>query len=146
VPDLRRYLADYAGELTVTLRAELEKVGEQAKADEEERYRSRQGEISTLIQESTLAKLEREIAMLKVERKQGTLFDEDARLDDLDRSIEDKAAEIERRRRHYEEVHTQLERERERIVRYLLPKRHAMPSAAQVFPVCVEVRLPEDKR
>jgi hypothetical protein len=143
VPALKQYLTSYADELTEALRVELARAGELAKAEEEERYRSRQGEVSTLIQESTLAKLEREIAKLKVERQQGTLFDHDARLDELDRSIEEKQAEIQRRRRHYEEVRSQLERERERIVRYLLPRRHAMPTEAQVFPVCIEIRLRE---
>lgn len=61
-------------------------------------------------------------------------------------TIEEKRAEIERRTRHYEEVRAQLERERERILRYLLPKRHAMSSDAQVFPVTLEVRLPGEMR
>ena len=146
LPDLKRFLDRYADQLTRALRDELARAGEQARRHEEARYRSRQGEVSTLIEESTLAKLEREIARLKEERRQGTLFDEGARLDDLDRSIEEKQEEIARRRRHYEEVREQLERERERIVRHLLPRRHSMPTPAQVFPVCVEVRLPGDGR
>ena len=146
LPDLKRFLIAYADDLSAALRDELARAGEQAKGEEEEWYRSRQGEVSALIQESTLAKLEREIERLKTERQQGTLFDEDARLDELDRSIEEKREEIARRTRHYEEVREQLERERERIVKYLLPRRHAMPAPAQVFPVCVEIRLPEDAR
>jgi len=145
LPGLKQFVGGYAGDLTAALRDELTRAGEQARSEEEERYRSRQGEVSALIQESTLAKLEREIERLKTERQQGTLFDESSRLDELDRSIDEKREEIARRTRHYEEVREQLERERERIVRYLLPKRHAMPAAAQVFPVCVEVRLPEDR-
>jgi superfamily II DNA or RNA helicase len=148
IPDLKNFLERYTEDLTTKLRWELEKAGEEARADEEERYRSRQGEISTLIQESTLAKLEREITRLKEERDRGSLFDEDARLDDLDRSIKDKQDEIERRRHHYEEVRKQLERERERIMRYLLPKRYSMPerARAQVLPVCVEIQLPEESQ
>lgn len=88
-----------------------------------------------------MAKLEREIAKLKTERQQGLLFDEGAQLDAIDRSIEEKQEEIARRTRHYEEVRAQLERERERILKHLIPRRHAMPGAAQVFPVSVEVRL-----
>ena len=53
-----------------------------------------------------------------------------------------KQEEIQRRTRHYEEVRTQLERERERIVRHLLPTRHRMSSDAQLFPVTIEVVLP----
>ena len=56
-----------------------------------------------------------------MERRQGLLFDEEARIDAIDRSIEEKQAEITRRTRHYEEVRIQLERERERIVEGLAP-------------------------
>lgn len=141
-PDIRTYLGRHAEQLTQALRKQLEAAGAQARRDEEERYRSRQGEVSTLITENTLAKLEREIEQLKGERAQGLLFDEEQRLDEIDRSIEEKRAEIERRTRHYEEVRAQLERERERVLRHLLPRRHAMSGPAQAFPVSIEVWLP----
>jgi superfamily II DNA or RNA helicase len=141
-PDLRRFLASYAERLTDTLRRELDEAGVRAQAQEEERYRSRQGEVSTLIAENTLAKLGREIENLKTERQQGLLFDEESRLDAIDRSIEEKQAEVARRTRHYEEVRDQLERERSRILGHLLPRRHTMSAVAQVFPVSIEVRLP----
>jgi len=144
IPQLKALVTSHATTLTATLRRELESAGEQAKADENERYASRAGEVSSLIAENTLAKLEREIEKLKAERSQGALFDEESRLEDLARSIEEKQAEIERRRRHYEEVREQLERERERIIRRLIPKRHAMAGDAHVFPVCVEIRLPAE--
>jgi len=143
LPDLKALITRHAAELTATLRDELAAAGDQARADEEKRFASRAGEVSSLIAENTLSKLEREIATLKAQRAQGALFDEEARLEDLDRSIEEKQTEIERRRRHYEEVREQLERERERIIRRLLPRRHAMAGEAHVFPVCVEVRLPD---
>jgi len=141
-PDLKRFLSDYTKTLTAELRMQLETTGIQARRQEEARYRSRQGEVSTLIAENTLGKLEREIEKLKMERRQGLLFDEEARIDAIDRSIEERQAEIARRTRHYEEVRIQLEKERERIVRYLLPRRHAMSTTAQVFPVAIEVWLP----
>jgi hypothetical protein len=135
-------LAAYAKHLAAELRRQLEAEGIQARKQEEERYRSRQGEVSSLIVENTLAKLEREIGKLKAERSQGLLFEEAERLDAIDRSIQEKQEEVSRRKRHYEEVRAQLERERERILKYLLPKRHAMAGEAQVFPICIEVRLP----
>ena len=141
-PDLKRFVTTHAERLTDALQRQLESTGVQARKQEEERYRSRQGEVSSLIAENTLAKLEREIANLKGERQQGLLFDEAARLDAIDRSIGEKQEEIARRTRHYEEVRAQLERERERILKHLLPRRHAMSAAAQVFPVSIEVRLP----
>jgi hypothetical protein len=141
-PALQRFLSTHAERLTQLLRDELQAAGVTARKAEDERYRSRQGEVSTLISENTLNKLEREVTQLRHEQQQGFLFDEGARLAALERSIEEKQLEIERRRRHHDEVRQQLERERNRILNQLLPKRHAMAGAAQVFPVTIEVRLP----
>jgi len=141
-PDLKAYLTDYAERLTRQLHRSLQKAGQEARKIEEERYRSRQGEVSSLIAENTLAKLEREITKLKVQRQQGLLFDEEQQLAAIDRSIQEKKEEIARRTRHYEEVRVQLDRERERVLKHLLPRRHIMPGSAQVFPVCIDVCLP----
>ncbi len=141
-PNLQTFLSTHAEKLTHELKWQIARAGDEALKQEEERYRSRRGEVSSLIAENTLAKLEREIAKLKVERQQGLLFDEEQRLAAIDRSIQDRQEEIARRTRHYVEVRDQLDRERERVVKYLLPKRHAMAGVAQVFPVCIEVRLP----
>ena len=141
-PALKAFLGQHAQRLTADLRRQIEADGAQARRQEDERYRSRQGEVSSLIAENTLARLEREVAKLKIERQQGLLFEEADRLDRIDRSIEEKQAEIARRTRHYEEVRDQLERERERILKYVLPRRYTLSGEAQVFPVCVEIRLP----
>lgn len=140
-PDLKRYLAGHASRLTKALSDALSSAGVDARRSEDERYRSRMGEVSALIAENTLARLQREIDRLKQIRQQGLLFDQESRLETLDRSIEEKQEELNRRTRHFEEVRAQLDRERDRILKHLLPKRHAMAGAVQVFPVCVEVRL-----
>jgi hypothetical protein len=145
-PDLKAFVALHAERVTRALRQQLASSGVDARKQEEERCRSRQGEVSTLIAENTLAKLEREIEHLKAQRAQGLLFEEQEQLELIDRSIDEKRAEIERRTSHYEEVRDQLERERERILRYLLPRRYAMATPAQVFPVTIEVRLPGGTR
>ncbi|HPW17810.1 MAG TPA: DISARM system SNF2-like helicase DrmD [Candidatus Aminicenantes bacterium] len=143
---LRSHISEYAAWLTTTLRRELEAFGVAARREEDERYRSRQGEISSLIVENTLAKLERDISRLKEERRQGFLYEAGELLDAIDRSIEEKEAELARRRSHYEEVRQQLESERERILKYLLPHRFTMTGSAQVFPVSLEIRLPGGER
>ena len=140
--DLRLYLNQHAKRLTEELQTDLKEDGRKALKREDERYRSRQGEVSTLMADNTLRKLEREIDKLKVERAQGQLFDETDRLDRIDRSIEERRDEIERRTHHYQEVRRQLEDERKRVLNHLLPKRHTMSGTAQAFPVCIEVRLP----
>ncbi len=129
--------------LTDRLRRQLRVDGDAARTREDERYRQRRGEVSTLIEQSTLARLAREIEALTDRSAQGRLFDVDERLAELERSIEEKQDELARRRRHYEEIREQLQRERARILDHLLPARFTLAGSAQVFPVAVEIRLPE---
>ncbi len=138
-PALRAHLKAAAAALTDQLGQALSQALEVARREEDERYRSRKGEVSTLIADNTLAKLEREIDLLQKERKQGLLFENVADLEDV---IADKQSEIARRRKHYEEVRDQLDRERKRILEHLLPRRFRMSSSAQIFPIGIEVRLP----
>jgi superfamily II DNA or RNA helicase len=141
-PELRRFINEWRKTMTATLKKQLSIDGEQARKDEDQRYQSRQGEVSSLIAENTLAKLEREIGLLKSQRSQGLLFASQGDLDAIDRSIEMRQEELNRRRAHYEEIREQLARERERVVKVLLPNRYALQGEAQVFPVAVEVRFP----
>jgi len=141
-PDLGRLLQEHSEKLTTDLNRQLVLDDRQARKQEDKRYRSRQGEISSLIAGNTIARLEQELEKLQAERTQGQLFTDADRLAQLNRSIEDKEAEIARRGRHYEEVREQLEKERQRILKHLLPRRHTLSGTAQVFPICIEVRLP----
>ena len=140
---LRAWLRAYKDELTQRLATQLRVDGEAAPGREDERYRQRQGEVSALIEQSTLARLTREIEQLRERGRQGQLFDETERRADIERSIEEKQEELTRRRRHYEEIRDQLQRERTRILDHLLPARFAMAGSAQAFPVALEVRLPD---
>ena len=140
---LRTWLRTYRDELTARLASQLRVDGEAARGREEERYRQRQGEVSALIERSTLARLTSEIEQLRERGRQGQLFDESDRLAEMERSIEEKREELARRQRHYEEIRGQLQRERTRILEHLLPARFAMAGDAQAFPVALEIRLPE---
>ena len=143
--DLQQFIKNRKKELTARLTDKLTADGKTAHKETETRYQSRQGEVSALITESTMAKLEREIKKLKIERQEGLLFDADNYMDQLNRSIQIKEEELERRKYHYEEVRKQLNQERERILKNLLPKRYTLQGEAQVFPVAVEIRLPMPK-
>ncbi len=140
--DLQAWLRRYRNDLTERLRRLLRADGDAARSREEERYRQRQGEVSALIEQSTVARLTREIEDLTRKTSQRRLFDEDERLAALEHSIEEKQDELARRRRHYEEIRNQLQRERKRVLDHLLPARFALAGQAQVFPVAVEIRLP----
>ena len=141
--DLRRWVRTHQDDLTERLRTQLMTDEAAAREREDQRYRQREGEVSSLIEQSTVRRLEREIGELKVKREQGQLFDEAGALDKLDRSIQEKEQEIERRRGHYEEIRNQLRRERSRILNRLLPARYKLAGEARVFPVTAEVRLPD---
>lgn len=141
-PGLRDFLTGLAGSLNTQLRSQLVIDREEARRSEDERYRSRQGEVSKLVEENTLAKLEREVETMKRDRQQGVLAFAAHELEDLNRSIERKREELDRRTHHYEEIRNQLGIERERIVNQVIPRRFTMDGEAQVFPVAVEVRFP----
>ena len=140
--DLRQWLRRHQAQLTRRLRDQLKGDGDLAKQREDDRYRQRAGEISALIEQSTSARLTREIEQLVRRGQQRQLFDEhDDRLARLERSIEEKALELRRREDHWGELRDQLEHERQRVLERLLPKRFTLAGEAQVFPVVVEVRL-----
>ena len=88
-------------------------------------------------------RLRRDIERLKTRKRQGRLFDGTERLSEIEQSIEEREKELQRRRIHYEEIREQLGRERSRILNHLLPARFTLAGGVQVFPVAVEIRLPE---
>ena len=143
---LKEWLSSHKWRLTGRLAKQLGEDGASARKHEAERYRQRQAEVSKLITDATMYRLGREIERLNRQRAQGQLFNEAERLADLDRSIDEKQSELKRRRSHHDEIRSQLQRERDRIVNRLLPGRFALSGGAQVFPVAVEVRLPEPLR
>lgn len=141
-PDLKELIRQRRNDLSAAITTHLSADKDKALQEEEQRYQSRQGEVSTLIAENTLGKLEREIDRLKQMRDQGMLFEQEAFLDDIDRKIELKQEELQRRKLHYEEVRQQLAVERERVIKRMLPRRFTMEGTAQVFAVGIEIRLP----
>ncbi len=142
--DLRRRLQDHARAVTVHVRSVLDVESKRALKAETERFRSRQGELSALIEDQRRKSVEKRLEELAREQDQLALFEGDrqaARLAEQ-RVLEE---ELVRRERHYEELRDQLNRERARVVDHMLPQRYAMRGDAQVFPVTVEIRLPQVK-
>ena len=143
--DLRRRLQEHARAVSEQVRSVLGQEAKRAVKTEQERFRSRQGELSALIEDQRRKSVQKRIEELTREQDQLAMFDGDrqtARLAEQ-RILEE---ELVRRERHSEELRDQLNRERERVVDQLLPRRYAMRGDAQVFPVAVEIRLPEGKR
>ena len=138
-------LRDFVGErttlLTKEIRAELDEQRGRALAAERERFASRLREVSLAMNETSMARLEREIEEL---RRDMSLFSEHQA--EIDRARTAKEEELARRRGHYGELHEQLQRERDRVIGQVIPKRHELrQGAVRVFPVAVEIRLPEER-
>lgn len=144
--DVKALLRDLAVDLNARLRAAMDGERVEALAREQERFKSRQGELSALMEQQTLKRLEREIEGLKLERQKGHLFDAENRLADIAADQRAREEELNRRKAHYEELREILTRERKRIVEDVIPQRFTMRGDAQVLPVAVEIRLPEPAR
>lgn len=140
--ELRTQLAAHTTDLTQRLRTELDTERVAATEREQERFRSRQAELSKLITESRLDRLERDLSSLR-EEEGSLLFDPDGYAARLRVSAEEKQSELARIRRHTEELREQLTRERERTLTQLIPRRFALRGEAQCLPVSVEIRLRE---
>ena len=141
-PDLKAFIEEQQKALSARLTAQLEVDRENALKDAHERYESRHGEVSELIEQNTRDRLDKEINQLKAKRKQGHLFRSQHELDQLDASIERKQEELNRRKAQFEQAREYLRKERERITKLLLPRRYALADEAQVFPVALEIHLP----
>lgn len=151
--DLRTFVKRQAKSLTERITSQLAADLQPALAEQNERYRSRQGEISALVEKATVARLKREIEEMRdrITKIQlapslpGVLSDQEE-VDKVQWTIERLEDELRRRVRHLEAVRDQLARDRERIVKEVLPKRHALRGEAQVLPISVEIVLREGSR
>jgi hypothetical protein len=140
--EVKTFVASYAARLTANLKAELTSENRLARDREQSRFQSRQAELSALITDRRLDKLERELQKLR-EEEGSLLWDPDGYVSRLRLSAEEKQAELARIKRHIEEIREQLTRERERIMTQLLPRRYALRGEAQCLPITVEIRFRE---
>jgi superfamily II DNA or RNA helicase len=138
LPALVRRMAD---EATKRFKQQLANAAQRARAAEEQRFRDRIKEVERAIRATTLQRLERERDNLLQQMRQGALFPEFIR--EREQQLRDLEEELRRRRQHYQELLDQLRLEQGRVVKQLLPRRYALRGSVQVFPVAVEIRLPE---
>jgi superfamily II DNA or RNA helicase len=148
VVELRALLKRRSESLTETFSAVLTAMGEEVRKQENERFRSRQAEVSSLIQNNTIRRLQREIDREKQNRTQLLLQPVlvggvETELKRIDQSIEAKQEEIRRREQDANRLRELLDRERDRTLNKIIPKRYTLRGVAQVFPVAAEIVLPE---
>ena len=146
IADLRKALLAHKAKLQELVVTRLATAQQTARNDENLRFQSRDGELSTLIRSRTIAAKQKELENLKDKLRElpSLLFEEYAKEEEAE--INARMAMLERELKndleHYEELRNQLKRERERITQYLIPNRYAMDGDVQIYPIAVEIVLP----
>jgi superfamily II DNA or RNA helicase len=138
--EIESWIQDHRKALQEQLAAQLLADQKSARDEAARSFQSRAGELSELIQNNTVQKLEREIEELRVQSQQRELFQQHE--DEVKKAIKLRTEEVELRTRHLTEMRAALDRERERVIDRVIPKRYALGSDVAVFPVTLEVRLP----
>lgn len=140
--DVVDVLRAHTKDITAQTKKLLEQTGKQALRDEEKRYELRLKEVEAAMRETTLDKIRKEIEKSEAQLQQQTMFADPnrKRLEEKVRNLED---ELHRRISHYGELLKNLKEDQDRVLHRMLPKRYELHSDVSVFPVAIEIRLPE---
>lgn len=149
---VKRQVRQLAQTLTQALMAGLKQANQTADKQERDRFEHRRQEIERAKQETTLQKLQAELEKHQAEQQQLSLrpalfpelqAEQATRARELTHRQTEIETELTRRRQHYNDLLTQLTAERQRVLEKLLPQRYALRGEAQLFPVTIEIRLPD---
>lgn len=139
--DCRRFITGYRSELDGIFKTHLETCRQEIDNREKAAFQSRIGEVAALKARQSVEKLRKEITDWQEKAKQSDMFDN---VDELaDTKIRDLEDEIQRRSRHFDDLLERLKQEQERVIKRVIPNRYRLRGNCQVFPVTVEIRLPE---
>jgi hypothetical protein len=146
---LKTRIKKHRDDLQLNLQQGLAAVRSIRETELRERLQSRQGELSNLIENSTRLGLERELDELQdeisIKEQQASLFEDD-RANELRIMRQDQKRieeELIRRKSRLVELRELMGQERSRILDHLLPKRYSLSGSVSIFPVALELRLPE---
>ena len=140
--DVRDRIADIASARTTAVTAGLATELQRARQAERERFTDRIHQVERAMQDTTIARLERERDGLVAKGRQLDMFRTELETRRLAEQVRELGLEVERRRFRHAELLAMLRTERERVLARMLPSRHALAGAVQVFPVAIEIRLP----
>jgi len=142
--EVRSWLTSYKSRLTQVLQNELKGAGSEAAVREKEAFELRINEVASLQRNQSIEKLRREIEEHRATYLQYALFeDADER---AERELRDLQDELKRRQTQFGDLLQRLKDEKERILERVLPNRFSLRGTAQVFPVTIEIRLPEARK
>lgn len=128
------------GEREKTLTRLLAQQFKTAEKDERQRFQERIAEVQAAMGQTSIKTLAQERDRLLADMQQLSLLSTDRQAQEA--QLRDLEAELKLRLQHYQDLLSRLERDRDRVLGQLLPKRYEC-LGVQVFPVTVEIRLPE---
>lgn len=143
--DVEDLIRAHARTLEADIAKQLHSSRDRAIADAGAAFTSRIAEVHALIKRTAVKELERELDEVEQRLAQGFLFA------DMQREVMQRRREIneeiERRKNHSGRMLEHLADERTRVVERLVPLRYSLSGGGvQVFPLAVEIRLPEVRR
>ncbi|WP_417519109.1 DISARM system SNF2-like helicase DrmD [Marinobacter sp.] len=141
--EVRDFIGQFRQTITQTLTQELAEAQSEAHQREKEAFERRINEIAALQRNQSIEKLRREIEEKRASARQFDLLeDADER---AERELRDLEDELKRRQGHFGDLLERLKSEKQRIIEQVIPHRFSLHGEAQVFPVTIEIRLPEVK-
>jgi superfamily II DNA or RNA helicase len=139
--DVSDFLSSYAVQLSRRINERLDRIRTEEFAANRSRFEARVSEVRKLMRENSVRKLEKERDQLLAERRQKNLFEPLNR--DLEERLRNLEEELQKRQGAYQELLGRLDEEQKRVLERLLPKRYQLRDEARVFPVTIEIRMPE---
>jgi len=141
---LRGCLKSHSTQLTKQVHARLAETAKSAQREADALYKNRLKEVEAAMKETTLARLVKERDEIKADLQQLKLLPELLR--EQEEALQNIEDELQRRTSHYRDLLELLKADQDRVIRRMLPKRFELRGDVQVFPVAVELRLPEVRR
>ena len=139
--EVKGFINRFRGDISLHIKQALKVAYDDATTREKGAFEKRIKEVQTLKGNQSIEKLKREID----EERQASiqldiLEDADAVAEKRLRDLED---ELKRRQGQFGDLLERLKAEKDRVLKYVLPQRYQLRGEAQVFPVTIEIRLPE---
>lgn len=142
-PELGAFIDNYRAQIEAELSQALKHQKEIALEEEKSRFANRIQEVNKEISATTVAKLERDRDRLINDLRQQSLFAEVVKA--KEQRLQDIEQELATRTSRLEELRDILTAERDRVLNLVIPSRYQL-AGVHVFPITVEIRLPEAAR
>ncbi len=138
---VKTFITSHRQQITNHILHELEVVHNKVKTREKEAFEQRIREVANLSKTQSVEKITQEIEKHRATLIQQKFFeDADAQAEKHLRDLED---ELNRRQNQFGHLQKHLQEEKDRVLNKVLPGRFTLHGEAQVFPVTIEIRLPE---